>query len=62
MVLPYLKGFSISCVQYFGEWFGLFLLILWVYFEKFVETGCISEFLSENHPIKKKSSETESRK
>jgi hypothetical protein len=35
-----------------------------VYFcEKFVETGCISEFLSEKHPSKKKkSSETESGK
>jgi hypothetical protein len=28
---------SISCVQYFGEWFGFFLLILWVYFEIYLQ-------------------------
>jgi hypothetical protein len=33
MVLPYLKGFDYFLCSVFGEWFGFFLLILWVYFE-----------------------------
>jgi hypothetical protein len=28
---------TISCVQYFGEWFGLFLWILWVYFDIYLQ-------------------------
>jgi hypothetical protein len=37
MVLPYLKGFLYFLCSVFGEWFGLFLLILWVYFEIYLQ-------------------------
>jgi hypothetical protein len=34
---PTSRVLTISCVQYFGEWFGFFLLILWVYFEIYLQ-------------------------
>jgi hypothetical protein len=32
-----LKGFDYFLCSVFGEWFGLFLLILWIYFEIYLQ-------------------------